>query len=788
MSGLEVLNFCRRPAGVVRQKIKFSSPDTLFRALILTAMIVLPGASANAKGTSGAVEVPRVTEAPTIDDFLDMKPSDRIQGRLAKVEGFTQTIPSDGKPSSQRTDVYLGYDQRNLYVVFVAFDSEPKKVRGTMARRENINNNDDWVEVAIDTFNDQRYAYLFDCNSLGVQWDALYQESRGNVLGGGEDQSFDTLWYSEGRITHRGFVVWFALPFKSLRFPNSPSQTWGMHFRRYISRIPELSTWPHISSRVQGRLNQAASVTGLENVAPGRNIQLIPYTNFRSFRALDETDPARPYFRQVSGEFDAGLDAKVVLRNKFVLDGTVYPDFSQVESDDPQVTVNQRFEVYFPEKRPFFMENSTYFKTPINLVFTRRIADPQFGARLTGKSGPYAIGALLMDDQAPGKRVPETDPRHAERAKFGVIRLSRDIFAQSSIGVIYTDREFMGTYNRVGGADANFRLGKNWSTTLQGVASWTRLADGTRLAGPAYTARVSRSGRRLNFNASYDDVGGDFLTLTGFVNRTDYRRIHENLTYRFRPEGKVLIAWGPDFFANGLWDRQGTRLDSALTPSLNIELKGQTNIRLYYSTARERLRPADFSALDENRDFGKNSWGGRVSSSHLEWLYFSLGYVREHAANVVPPRGGQPGLANRTQVDARLNLRPIRPLRIDNNYIFSGLADRATGACVFNNHIARTSWNWQFDRRLSLRVILQYDAVLSNSALTRLAASKNFNADFLISYIINPGTAIFVGYNSNLQNIDLAPYDGGSAVAYGRDRFINDGRQVFFKLSYLIRK
>jgi len=239
--------------------------------LFLILAVPLAATSAEQQAKSNIVEIPRVTTAPTIDDFVGMKPSDRIMGQLTKVENFVQTIPSDGKPSSQRTEVHLGYDQRNLYVVFLAFDSEPGKVRGTMARRENIDNNDDWIEVAIDTFNDQRHAYLFDCSSLGVQWDALYQESRGNVLSGGEDQSFDTLWYSEGRITSSGFVVWMAIPFKSLRFPDTKSQTWGMHFRRYISGIPELSSWPHISSRIQGRLNQDGTGTGLENVAPGRD-------------------------------------------------------------------------------------------------------------------------------------------------------------------------------------------------------------------------------------------------------------------------------------------------------------------------------------------------------------------------------------------------------------------------------------------------------------------------------------------------------------------------------------
>jgi hypothetical protein len=200
----------------------------------------------------------------------------------------------------------------------------------------------------------------------------------------------------------------------------------------------EFTTWPHMSSRVEGRLNQAATATGIENISPGRNFQLIPYGAFRSFRALDERDEDRPQFVREKGELDGGLDAKFVLKDSLVLDLTVNPDFSQVESDQPQVTVNQRFEVFFPEKRPFFLENANFFETPINLVFTRRIADPQFGARLTGKMGPYTLGAMVIDDQSPGRQVPDDDPLQDKRALFGIFRVSRDIFQQSNLGFIFT--------------------------------------------------------------------------------------------------------------------------------------------------------------------------------------------------------------------------------------------------------------------------------------------------------------------------------------------------------------
>jgi len=242
-----------------------------------------------------------------------------------------------------------------------------------------------------------------------------------------------------------------AIPFKSLRFPSTSKQTWGIIFNREIPRLNEDTYWPHISSRIEGQLNQSGSLEGLENISPGRNLQMIPYGVFRSFRALDTRDPLAPRFVRERADFDAGLDAKFVLKDSLVLDVALNPDFSQVESDEPQVTVNERFEVFFPEKRPFFLENASYFQTPIALLFTRRIADPQFGVRLTGKVGPWALGAFVMDDESPGKRVPPGDPLHGKRAYFGIVRINRDIGRQSTLGLIFTDREFENSFNRIGG-------------------------------------------------------------------------------------------------------------------------------------------------------------------------------------------------------------------------------------------------------------------------------------------------------------------------------------------------
>ena len=369
----------------------------------------MAGLASFAFAETPTIQIPRIETPPSLSDFEGMQPSPRVAGNMVKVTGFIVREPADGAEPTQNTDVYLAYDQRNFYAVFVAWDKEPGKIRARMTRREDVFS-DDAVEVILDTFHDGRRAYAFAANAFGVQWDALWTEGsirNSNSPGdfSGFDPSFDTVWRSEGHLTDRGYLILFAIPFKSLRFPKTEQQEWGIILNRGIPRTNENLFWPRVSIRIQGRLNQAATMAGLEHVSPSRNIQLIPYGLFRGFRDIDQRDPNHPLFESRTLKPDVGLDSKFILHDSFVLDGTINPDFSQIESDDPQITVNQRFEVFFPEKRPFFLENSNYFTSPINLVFTRRIGHPEFGLRLTGKSGPWAVGVLATDDRAPGEAL-----------------------------------------------------------------------------------------------------------------------------------------------------------------------------------------------------------------------------------------------------------------------------------------------------------------------------------------------------------------------------------------------
>ncbi len=508
-----------------------------------------------------------------------MRPEGEPASQMVKVTGFLQRNPHDGQPASQPTEAYLGYDEKNLYVVFVCFD-QPGKVRARMSRREDIFS-DDNVEIILDTFHDKRRGYAFQTNPVGVQWDAIWTEeahedSTGNVVN--FDTSFDTVWDSRGKLTPQGYVVWMAIPFKSLRFSPQHDQTWGLILYRGILRENEDDFWPEISRRVEGRLGQAATAQGLEGISPGRNMQFIPYGVLRSFHALDTRDPLTPVFDNSAAEFRGGLDAKFILHDNLVLDVTANPDFSQVESDEPQITVNQRFQVYFPEKRPFFIENSDYFKTPMDLVFTRNIGDPQFGARLTGKAGPYSLGFLAADDRAPGDSVPTYSPLAGDRASFAIARVNRDIFNQSSIGLIYTDWEWPGAneFNRVGGIDTRLKFNPNWTGSFQMVESSSQNQDGSYQAGPASKADVSYTSTHIDYEGIYSDISPGFTTNTGFVNRVDIRDVRNAWDYRFRPKKGPLLSWGPNIYTDNVWAHDGTRLDTYYSPGLFMAFKGQS--------------------------------------------------------------------------------------------------------------------------------------------------------------------------------------------------------------------
>ncbi len=747
-------------------------PRSLRYALVtlgLAALVqggVLTSAALAQESTATDVSVaviPRADGPPNLDDYAAGEPANAG----LKITQFQQFAPNDGQPVSLPTAAYLSYDDRNLYVVFVCQD-DPKLVRAHLGKREDIFG-DEGVELFLDTFDDNQRAYLFAINPFGVQLDGVLTEGQGYNF------DFDTVWDSDGRLTANGFVASMTIPWKSLRFPRTPTQKWGFALARIIPRANEFSYYPLITQRISGVVNQFASLEIPAAISPGRNLQFIPYAAASRARLLAD-EPTGARFR-TDTETRAGLDAKLVVHDAVAVDLTVQPDFSQVESDEPQVIVNQRFEVFFPEKRPFFLENAGFFNTPINLFFSRRILDPRVGARVTGKVDRWAFGALAIDDDAPRKLTNSND-----RAEMGVFRLQREIGRQSSVGLFTSQRNQGGTRNQVTALDGRFQLNDAWVATAQAVATDTSGSED--LSGSGYQLQLDRQGFNFVYSGSYLDLSDDLRTDLGFVPRVGIRQLAQTAQYLWKPEGGKLVSYGPSLSYLGTWDQDGETQDWDVTGTYSLSLTRQTNFSASLTRAFERFLGFEFD---------KSAWEVAASSEPLNWLIGSLSYHHGDAINFLPAAGLDPFLGTEQTVQASITLRPIHRLRVDQFYIYTQLrsqgavADRTTGArTVFSNALWRTKLNYQLSRSASLRVILDYSALSPTASLVGLERDRRLTGDVLFTYLPHPGTAIYVGYTENYQNLQLLPTTPPS-IGRTRSADTSTGRQVFVKVSYLFR-
>lgn len=758
-------------------------PCSKFYVRIVVGMmwVLLSSLSFSQSDTTPTEAIPKLDQEPMLEDFSGMQPGTAAARAMTRVNGFVQREPVDSVEPSQRTEVYFGYDDRRFYAIFLAFDNEPDQIRATLSSRENIEG-DDSVEMTLDTFNDQRTAYNFRVTPLGIQRDARWTEGRDM------DVSWDAAWESDGVLTDRGYMVKIAVPLASIRFPSADIQTWRVQAGRFIPRLSEESYWPAYSLVRGGRLNQAALITGMGDITPGNNNQFIPYVFSRRADVLQANAPGGPAM-QGSTEAEIGLDAKFVYRDAWVLDLTLNPDFSQVESDMPQVTVNERFEVQYPERRPFFIENADFFKpTDATYLFTRRIVDPELGMRVTGRQNGWGFGALLMNDEAPGLNRAETDPLRGEKAQISVVRGFRDFGGQNRIGTLIIDRQLGEGYNRLAGVDGRFYPDDNWIVTASAMSSQTvGTQGGAKRNGLQRDLLIERRGRTFTTHIHWVDTDQDFVSQLGFQNRwyrADTAGVHSFHQLSFYPENSSLNNWGPRVSASYQKDTSGVKLFSSVAPALNFNFN-TTRISVDVNDTAETLRARDFPGLPSARVYDYRTVGGVVRNDSLSSATVELTYRSGTALNLVPPLGQLPDIADTNRIDFSLLWRPLQQLRVDNTYLKANL-DTRNGVKVFENEIIRSSWNYQFTREISLRAIAQYEKTNAGPA-TRLKDSENLNFDLLLRYVINPLSALYVGFNVNQRNFDIIDTPDGREMVLA-DSLTKDGEQFFVKFSYLFQR
>ena len=449
-----------------------------------------------------------------------------------------------------------------------------------------------------DPFLDQQRAYVFTVNGYGVQGDAVlntrgWGRGREGVPRG--DNSWDVLFDTAAEIVDDGFVAEMAIPFKSLRYPRREPGTphrWGLQIARLIVGKDEVAVWSPVSRDVAGFMPQMGVLEGMTDLSRSRNLEILPTFTAIRFGALDR---ATGTFSDKDPRPEGGVNLKYGVTSNLTADVTLNPDFSQVESDLPQIEVNQRFALFYPELRPFFLEGAEIFAvdSPIVPVHTRRIVDPLLGAKLTGKVGRTTVGVMYTDDKAPGDVDDPDDALHGQAAQTFVGRVRYDLYTESHVGAIFTDRELLDSHSRLAGFDSNFRLNDTHSVSFRSMRTAHRDLDGRETDGHLHDAQLRMQGRHLRYAVRYFELSPELRTDVGFVRRTDQRVFNTGGQYVRHPE-TWLQRWGPEWTYVRNHDFDGVLQDEQVGGGLNFAFARNSFVATNYDRVLERYRGIDF--------------------------------------------------------------------------------------------------------------------------------------------------------------------------------------------------
>ncbi|WP_338844431.1 DUF5916 domain-containing protein [Massilia sp. W12] len=764
----------RKTLSILQAALALALPALAGASLAQTTAAPAAPASAPAADSDNSklrLKIPRAAKAPVLADYIGKLPAEPG----LEVKDFRQNEPGDGLPAANDTRVYLSYDDEHLYAVYICKD-DPRQIRARIAKREDLFG-DDAVILDIDTFHDKQRSYRFYINPYGVQLDGKYTE------GQGLDLNFDTQWKSDGRITDDGYVVSVAIPFKSLRFARGASQDWGISFGRITARLNEFAYWPYITKRKEGFVSQFASLDIPSTVSPGRNIQLIPYISQRSSKLLnpdynppaDPSQPGNSYFER-QNKTRAGLDAKFVLADAFAVDLTYNPDFSEVESDEPQVVINQRYESLFPEKRPFFLENAGFFNSPKSLFFSRRISDPKLGARITGRTGPWSIGALVIDDNGPGRQLMPGAKDYGKKAHIAVGRVQRDFADDSNAGLLLTRRSMGDNNNTVASADVRYKINQNWVFSAQGARSET---EGNHLSGKInghlLFLDLTRSDRDFNYNAQYLDISRDFDTALSYLPRTSIKQINQTASYAWFWENQPFLrSVTPSW--NMSMTQEGERLQD-WNSKLGLSVSGAraTNFELYRLDGRENFF---------GETFFKHGWLASANTEWLDWLTASVSIGRNDVLNYAWKGNANSMLGLEHSYTMSLKITPHPQWRLEQALYWNDLRTKdGRDEAIYRQLLARTKLSYQHSRFAAVRLIMDYSNLQANPAHSLYPSGKRLNTDLQYSYILSPGTTLYVGYTDIAQSQRLE--NGRLQATPNLD--LHTGRQAYVKFSYLFQ-
>ncbi|MBC3767480.1 carbohydrate binding family 9 domain-containing protein [Neptunicella marina] len=710
--------------------------------------------------------LPRLAQAPVIDGSLD----ETIWQQAAKITLDYENDPGEGIAAPVKTNAYVYEDGQYLYIAFEAFDPNPDDIRASYRKRDDLNA-DDNVGVIIDTFNDKRNGFSFFANPMGAQADKTVEDNAGL----NEDDSWDAIWDSAGQVNTKGYVVEMAIPFRALRFAHvTEPSLWNIGFYRNYPR----AEWTALSNvafdrNINCTLCQFDGFKGFADVQPGNNLQLTP-TLTLGRTDLKDVEP-QPHWQNGDNQSDVGLDVRWGITKNAVVNATINPDFSQVEADSAQLDVNNTFSLFYDEKRPFFLDGADYFSTSnFNLVHTRNIADPDYGAKITGKTGVHSYGLMVADDNStsfllPGRLGDELAVLDID-SKVAIARYKMDVGEQNNVGVLLTNRNGDGYRNQLASVDGSYWFDGNNQVQYQVARSDSKnplqlqqdfgLED--TQTGNAYFVQMTHENRDFDAYVNFKRVDKGFRADLGFISQANYERgeVGGSRTWYLDSDNWFSLA-----NAGGNYDK--TRdLDGNL-------LEEEWEV---YASAE-----------------GKMQYYGDVNLLHRKRLFNGQYFDEDQLSvwNEFTPVGGllvaafiQPGkvvdvensrLSDSLNLEAYVQWQINKHFNFDTFHIYNQLEH--DGEQVLTANLTQVKLTWQFNMRSRLSLITQYTRIDRN--LTNYEQPDWFDAEerylssqLLYSYEINPQTLVYLGYSDN------------SLQDYATRHLLKTDRTLFAKFSY----
>ncbi|MBN1819312.1 MAG: carbohydrate binding family 9 domain-containing protein [Prolixibacteraceae bacterium] len=712
--------------------------------LIILFLIILLGKNTYSQKEIIAI---KANNPPVIDGVLD----DATWNRANRFTNFTTFIPDFDKQMPEKTITWLTYDEANLYFAFQCFDSEPDKIKATVSARDQILD-DDFICINLDSHNDQQSLYAFYVNPLGIQADTRF-------AAGKEDISVDLVWYSAGKLNDDGYSIELSIPLKSIRFAKGDTITMGLFLERMIARSKTHGSIPRLDpEKGYAFLTQLMQVKypGIKQERLWEILPAVTYTH-SDIRENGEMvkDKRKP---------DASLTLKYGITSDLILDATLNPDFSQVEADAGQVDVNLRYELLYPEKRPFFLEGIEKFNIaatqtstidPIqSMVHTRTIVNPLTGIKLSGKvSKKDEVNLLYSVDEIPG----EIESDKYKYAHFPLIRYKRNLKDESFLGFLYTGREAEQAGNRVFGVDGQIRLNKSTLLEFNGFKSQTEILS-EKKSGKSYGVLLGHDTRNFFYNLSFKNVDQDFHVETGYITRTGLYQASGWFMPKFYPGQKMINRLDLELFANLSHDRIYNMNESYNFVSMQIQTQGRGILKIKYYFGNEVFLGERFKKGGLNVLLGGaagNWFNGWVVYRRMDGIYYS--------AN---PAGGK-----YTYITSLLNFQPMAKLNAEFSFAWYDFLINGETEKIFHYPLERLKVSYQFNKYLFLRGIAEYNG-----------NSKKLLTDLLLSFTYIPGTVGHIGYGSVFQQMT-------SELEFFDDQIhpVEQQRGIFIKLSYLIR-